>query len=100
MSARPSGPRRVAPASTSASSELDRLRREIDRLDQQLLTLLNARATCALRIGELKHRLGLEIHQPKREMEVLRNVRTANTGPLGAEAITRLFERIIDEARR
>ena len=31
---------------------------------------------------------------------MLRHVRTANCGPLDDEAIARLFERIIDEARR
>jgi chorismate mutase len=42
------------------------------------------------------------IYQPEREAEVLRRARDASAargGPLGAEAITRLFERIIDEAR-
>ena len=31
---------------------------------------------------------------------MLANVRAANRGPLNDEAIVRLFERIIDEARR
>ena len=31
---------------------------------------------------------------------MLANVRAANGGPLDDEAMTRLFERIIDEARR
>ena len=44
--------------------------------------------------------MGLEVYQPAREIEVLKHVRSQNAGPLEAEAITRLFERIIDEARR
>ena len=45
--------------------------------------------------------LGVEIYQPEREKEVLKHVRdVACEGPLGPEAIGRLFERIIDEARR
>jgi chorismate mutase len=62
--------------------------------------LLNRRAGCALAIGELKRTLGLEIYQPDREREVLLHVRGVNPGPLDADAIARLFERIIDEARR
>lgn len=78
---------------------MDELRRRIDRLDEELVRLLNLRAACALEIGRLKGRLGLEIHQPAREREVLDHVRAINGGPLDPQAITRLFERIIDEAR-
>jgi chorismate mutase len=79
---------------------IDELRRRIDALDEQLVELLNARANCALAIGEMKQELGLEIYQPDRERDVLRHVRGANRGPLDSDAIARLFERIIDEARR
>ena len=56
-----------------------------------------------MKIGEIKQRLGLELYQPERESQVLSHVRAhgvATGGPLGGEALTRLFERIIDEARR
>ena len=59
------------------------------------------RHRCACEIGQLKKELGIEIYQPEREKEVLNHVRTvACEGPLGPDAIARLFERIIDEARR
>jgi chorismate mutase len=79
---------------------IDTLRDEIDRLDEVIVRLLNARARCALNIGGLKKLLALEIYQPAREEAVLRHVRQVNPGPLDADAIARLFERIIDEARR
>jgi chorismate mutase len=79
---------------------IDDLRARIDALDQQLVTLLNERARCALTIGHLKEAAGVPLYQPSREAEVLRAVREANTGPLDDGAVTRLFERIIDEARR
>jgi chorismate mutase len=79
---------------------IDALRDEIDRLDEQLVFLLNARARCALVIGELKKVLRMEIYQPAREEAVLKHVRGINPGPLDPEAVARLFERIIDEARR
>ena len=81
-------------------SRMDALRDEIDRLDEVLVRLLNARAGCALKIGALKKRLEMEIYQPSREEAVLRHVRETNAGPLDSDAIARLFERIIDEARR
>ena len=82
---------------------IDDLRRRIDQLDEQLIDLLNERANCALEIGKLKHDLGLEVYQPDREAEVLHHVRShgkQTDSPLGGDAIVRVFERIIDEARR
>ena len=81
-------------------AQMDELRRRIDGLDEQLVRLLNARAACALDVGRLKERLRLETYQPERELEVLNHARSVNGWPLDAGAITRLFERIIDEARR
>jgi chorismate mutase-like protein len=82
-------------------STLDDLRKNIDRVDEVLVRLLNERARCACEIGRLKKDLGVEIYQPDREKQVLDHVRgIAAEGPLGPDAIARLFERIIDEARR
>ena len=80
---------------------LDDLRHDIDRVDEVLVRLLNERARVACEIGRMKKELGIEIYQPEREKQVLAHVRgIAAEGPLGADAIARLFERIIDEARR
>jgi chorismate mutase len=83
--------------------DIDELRRRIDTLDEQLVRLLNERAACALEIGRAKQELGIEIYQPSRESEVLHHVQACTTamgGPLSPGALARLFERIIDEARR
>lgn len=79
---------------------IDQLRDRIDTLDERIVALLNERASCALAIGELKDALGLDVYQPDRERAVLAHVRGVNAGPLDDDAIARLFERIIDEARR
>ena len=80
--------------------DIDDLRQRIDWIDEQLVRLLNARAECALQLGHLKKERGMDIYQPAREREVLGNVQRLNTGPLDDGAIRRLFERVIDEARR
>ena len=80
---------------------LEDLRRDIDRVDEVLVRLLNERARCVCEVGRLKKEQGLEVYSPEREKEVLAHVRSvAAEGPLGSEAVARLFERIIDEARR
>jgi chorismate mutase len=80
--------------------DIDDLRQRIDWIDEQLVRLLNARAECALQVGHFKKASGMPIYQPAREQEVLQNVQRLNTGPLDDGAVKRLFERVIDEARR
>ena len=82
---------------------IEDLRKRIDLIDAQLVRLLNVRVACAVEVGRLKHEAGLAVYQPDREAQVLNGVRRAATelaGPLTAEAVVRIFERIIDEARR
>jgi chorismate mutase len=82
---------------------IEELRSRIDVIDAQLVRLLNVRVACAVEVGRLKHEAGLPVYQPEREAHVLAGVRKSATdlsGPLTAEAVVRIFERIIDEARR
>jgi len=82
---------------------IEELRSRIDIIDEQLVRLLNVRVACAVEVGRLKNEAGLPIYQPDRESQVLARVResaTALSGPLTAEAVVRIFERVIDEARR
>ena len=82
---------------------IEELRDRIDKLDESLVKLLNVRVQCAVEVGRLKHEAGLPIYQPERESQVLSRVRESATelaGPLTADAVVRIFERIIDEARR
>jgi chorismate mutase len=74
-------------------------RRKMDEIDKQLVELLNERCRCALEIGHLKVQSKIPLYQPSREREVLANAEGNNRGPLSHDAIRRLFERIIDEAR-
>ncbi|MDA2923251.1 chorismate mutase [Acidobacteria bacterium AH-259-L09] len=80
--------------------EIEGWRKKIDEIDLKLLKLLNRRSRCAIEIGKIKQELNMEIYDPKREKEVIRNVKNATNGPLMKEAVARLFERIIDESRR
>ena len=90
----------MKPDPSSAEALLADLRRRIDDLDELLVRTLSARAACALEIGRQKKLLGLEIYQPNREAEVIAHVQRINPGPLNNESMKRLFERVIDEARR
>lgn len=84
----------------SEEKSIEDWRIRIDEIDQQLVELFNERSQCAIEIGHIKARLGLDVYSPTREAQVMANVTGANRGPLDDEAIKRLFERIIDESRR
>jgi chorismate mutase-like protein len=71
----------------------------IDRLDLDILHLLNERAKIVDCIGAVKREMQMPIYEPRREDEVFRNVTSGNGGPLSEAAVRRLFERVIDEMR-
>jgi len=79
---------------------LEEWRRRIDTIDEQLMRLLNARSACAVEVGRIKRALGLPVYSPEREACILERVMRENPGPLEPTAVGRVFERIIDEARR
>jgi chorismate mutase len=80
--------------------DIEDWRDEIDRIDEQLVRLLNERSKCAIELGRIKRERGLPIYSPDRETEVIAHVTGINPGPLEPGAVRRLFERIIDESRR
>lgn len=82
---------------------IEELRDRLDVIDEQLVRLLNVRVACAVEIGRLKRDIEMPIYQPEREKQVLARVRAAAealSGPLNADAVVRIFERVMDEARR
>ncbi len=83
----------------SAQEKLAECRRNIDRIDSQVLALLNERARVVEIIGAVKREHAMPVYEPKREDDVYRNVLDHNHGPLPAEAVRRIFERVIDEMR-
>ena len=78
---------------------LDRCREQIDVLDRQIAALLNERARVVEVIGSLKQQAQMRVYEPKREDAVYQNVTSANAGPLKADALRRIYERIMDEMR-
>ena len=79
------------------ADDIERLRREIDALDDELLKLINRRAAAASRIGSLK--AGAPAYRPERETEILRRVAQSNPGPLAAERVSAVFREVISACR-
>jgi chorismate mutase-like protein len=83
----------------AALDKLAECRKNIDRIDVQLIALLNERARVAEIIGEVKRGQSMPVYEPKREDQVYKNILENNHGPLPADAVRRIFERVIDEMR-
>lgn len=76
------------------------MRGEIDRIDLQLLDLLNRRATCAVGIGDIKKKNSLPIFVPGREKEILEQMTAHNHGPLPEEDIEDLFRVVFQKMKK
>ncbi|HZU36104.1 MAG TPA: prephenate dehydratase [Gemmataceae bacterium] len=85
--------------SNRAAGSLRQLRSQIDKLDLQILKVVNERARLAAEIGRLKTDQGSEVFNPAREEEVYQHVLEANKGPLDAATIRGVFREIMSGAR-
>lgn len=83
-------------------NELQKLRQQIDSIDQQLLQLLEQRAACALQTSLYKEKSELKtdaIYDPWREQQVIERLLRQERKVLSDVAIAHIFQAIIDECR-
>jgi chorismate mutase / prephenate dehydratase len=88
----------TSPASQSGSS-VSSVRAKIDRLDRELVSLINQRAKLALQIGRLKDSAGQSVYDPAREEEILAKVQGMAKGPLPASCVRAVFRELISGSR-
>ena len=73
-------------------------RKAIDKLDAQLVKLLNERTRHVLAIGEIKLKAGEEIYAPHRERAVLQRICRRNEGPITNESLRAIYREIMSSA--
>src|ERR1700737_2671983 len=81
--------------SSRSAATLRHVRTQIDKLDLQILKLVNERAGLAAEIGKIKDDHGTEVFSPAREEEVFKNVLDASKGPLDEATIRAVFREIM-----
>lgn len=86
-------------AAETRGSSIAGLRREMDRVDREILAALNRRAELAQQIGKLKQSDARAIYDPGREAEVLEKAVDANSGPLGDESVRAIYRELISGMR-
>ncbi|HEY7586981.1 MAG TPA: prephenate dehydratase, partial [Candidatus Deferrimicrobiaceae bacterium] len=75
--------------------KLKELREEIDRLDDEILSILNRRAQAVMEVGKIKSEQNLRFYVPEREVEILRRLSAANQGPFPNDALKAIYREII-----
>jgi chorismate mutase/prephenate dehydratase len=99
MAAKKGSKKAASTAASPRAASIASLRGKIDRLDQQLVKVMNERAALALEIGKLKSDSGISAYAPSREDEVLCRVLALNKGPLGERAVRAVFRELISGSR-
>jgi len=73
-------------------------RKAIDKLDTQIVKLLNDRTQHVLEIGAIKVKAGEEIYAPHRERAVLQRICRLNQGPITSESLRAIYREVMSSA--
>jgi chorismate mutase/prephenate dehydratase len=81
--------------------KLQPLRETIDRLDLEILGLINQRAKTAQAVGDLKHEHHAKgpVFRPEREAQVIRTLQQQNPGPVTTQGVQAIWAQIISVCR-
>ncbi|MBV9491414.1 MAG: prephenate dehydratase [Verrucomicrobia bacterium] len=76
-------------------ANLAKIRQQIDEIDTELITLLNARADLVHEIGLIKKEAGLSIYAPEREESLLQALVRKSQGRLPSHSIRAIYREIM-----
>ena len=77
---------------------LQGLRHKIDKLDNNLLNLLNQRVRIASAIAQAKKNQGKARYSPDREKQILNHLLRVNPGPLSSVAVEAIYREIMSSS--
>jgi chorismate mutase len=78
--------------------EIEILRRNIDKIDDKIVDLLNMRAELVVEIGNIKKKRGLKVLHPQREEEILERVKEKSI-LLKSTSIEAIWKEILNACR-
>ena len=79
--------------------DIEQLRARIDRVDREIVALLNERVGVAREIGRVKAGSGAAVYAPDREAMIHRRLAEMNPGPLADSALRAVYTEIISACR-
>jgi len=74
--------------------DLEKLRKEIDKIDDEILRLLNKRGKLVREVGKLKVKEKISYFDPTRQAKILERLKEKNKGPYPYKAIENIFKEI------
>ncbi len=75
--------------------ELEKIRKEIDEIDTEILNLLNKRAHIVIEIAHIKRNERAKFYSPEREREILERIMTLNKGPFPKDTLKVIYREIL-----
>ncbi|MFD1415291.1 bifunctional 3-deoxy-7-phosphoheptulonate synthase/chorismate mutase [Oceanobacillus jeddahense] len=76
------------------SNEMEQLREQMDKVNLEILELINRRASINQEIGDLKTKQSIKRFDPVREREMLDNIKNNNSGPFQDSTLEHIFKEI------
>jgi chorismate mutase / prephenate dehydratase len=90
----------VAGAKAGTQESLAACRQQIDSIDQRLVDLIQERARVVEQVGAIKQEAHLQVTDTSREQAVIQKAEAlAKGGPLPAEAVGRIYQKLVEEMR-
>ncbi len=81
------------------AGEIKSLRQKIDKIDEEIVNLLNERAELAIEAGRLKHGDAKPFYTPERERQIFEKLTSLSRGPMQKRQLLAVFREIISAAR-
>ncbi|MCT1903997.1 bifunctional 3-deoxy-7-phosphoheptulonate synthase/chorismate mutase [Oceanobacillus sojae] len=76
------------------SNEMEQLRQQMDKVNLEILELINKRASINQEIGDLKTKQSIKRFDPVREREMLDKIKNNNSGPFQDSTLEHIFKEI------
>jgi chorismate mutase len=90
----------AADTNADTNEQLAAYRQQIDSLDQRIVELFQQRARVVEAVGDIKREAHLPVTVPAREQQVIEKAQAlAKGGPLPAEAVGRIYQKLVEEMR-
>ena len=75
--------------------DLDKLRVQIDSLDEKIIKLLNDRAKVVVEVGQVKNAHNAPVYAPDREHKILERIQQLNDGPLRNRCLIAIYRELM-----
>jgi chorismate mutase len=90
----------AADTNAGTQEQLAAYRQQIDSIDQHIVELFQQRARVVEEVGNIKREAHLPVTVPSREQQVVEKAQElAKGGPLPAEAVGRIYQKLVEEMR-